>query len=268
LPERVELYDTAYGKYLSDTYRQVRVATYGEDLGQTSWVTQEESAAIPQLLKLTRDSTVLEIGCGSGAYAVHLAEKVGCEIVGVDINAAGIETANKLAEARRLHTRAKFQQCDVATKLPFTTGTFEAVFANDVLCHIKERASLLEEMHRVLRRDGLMLFSDALVIGGMISHEEIAIRSSIGFYVFSPPGENERLMQLAGFRLLTASDTTDAAAAVARRWHDAREKHRDELIKAEGAQTYGGLQRFLHCVTTLTQERRLLRFLYCAQRGS
>jgi hypothetical protein len=34
-----------------------------------------------------------------------------------------------------------------------------------------------------------MLFSDALVIGGMVSHEEIAMRSSIGFYVYSSPGE-------------------------------------------------------------------------------
>jgi hypothetical protein len=49
--QRVDLYDSAYGNYESDTYRQVRLETYGEDLGQTSWVTTEESNEIPQLLE-------------------------------------------------------------------------------------------------------------------------------------------------------------------------------------------------------------------------
>ena len=58
---------------------------------------------------------------------------------------------------------------------------------------------MLGEMFRVLKAGGRMLFSDALVVGGMVSHEEIATRSSIGFYVYSPPGENERLIARAGF---------------------------------------------------------------------
>jgi hypothetical protein len=43
VPQKVDLYDSAYGNYVLDTYRQVRIETYGEDLGQTSWVTPEES---------------------------------------------------------------------------------------------------------------------------------------------------------------------------------------------------------------------------------
>jgi len=38
---QVDLYDNAYGKYESDIYRHVRRETYGEDFGQTSWVTTE-----------------------------------------------------------------------------------------------------------------------------------------------------------------------------------------------------------------------------------
>jgi tRNA A58 N-methylase Trm61 len=64
--EKVDLYDRAYGNYELDTYRQVRIETYGEDLGQTSWVTTEESREIPQLLDLRLNSSVLEVGCGSG----------------------------------------------------------------------------------------------------------------------------------------------------------------------------------------------------------
>ena len=77
----VDLYINAYGNYDSAAYREVRIETYGEDFGQTSWVTTEESAEIPQLLALDRDSYVLEIGCGSGGYALHLAEKIGWRIL-------------------------------------------------------------------------------------------------------------------------------------------------------------------------------------------
>ena len=50
MSQKVDLYDTAYGNYESKKYRQVRIETYGEDFGQTSWVTTEESKEIPLLL--------------------------------------------------------------------------------------------------------------------------------------------------------------------------------------------------------------------------
>lgn len=81
---KADLYNTAYGNYESHTYRQMRIDTYGEDLGQTSWVTTEESEEIPRLLDLRLNSSVLELGCGSGGYALHLVEKVGCRLVGLD----------------------------------------------------------------------------------------------------------------------------------------------------------------------------------------
>jgi hypothetical protein len=98
----------------------------------------------------------------------------------------------------------------------------------------------------------------------MISAEEIATRSSIGFYFFSPPGENERLLKEAGFLRIRATDTTENAARIAKKRHDAREKWKDELVAAEGKANFDGIQKFLSCVHTLTSERRLLRYLYFA----
>jgi hypothetical protein len=100
----------------------------------------------------------------------------------------------------------------------------------------------------------------------LVSNEDIATRSSIGYYVYSPPGENERLLALAGFAQIRVTDTTDSAARIAQRWHDAREKRKAELVAAEGDANFEGLQRFLSCVQRLTSERRLLRYLYLATR--
>jgi SAM-dependent methyltransferase len=262
----INLYDRAYRDYGADAYERVRLETYGADFGQTSWVSKEESVEIPVLLELSSQSRALEIGSGSGVYALHVAATVGCRIIGLDINASGIQNANQLARERRLDELASFTQCDVSGGVEFDDATFDAVFANDVFCHIANRRSLLHEVNRVLKPGGRLLFSDALVVGGIVSNEEIATRSSIGFYVFSPPGENERLIQEAGLRLITVSDTTEKAAGLARRWHDARERYKDELIRSEGANSFEGLQRFLGCAQTLLQDKRLLRFLYIAKK--
>lgn len=263
---KVDLYNNAYGNYGDEVYRQVRLDTYGEDYGQTSWVTTQESAEIPKLLGLGSSSYVLEIGSGSGRYALQLAESVGCRILGADINASGIATANQLAAARKLDSLVKFEQCNASQKLRFNDATFDAAFSNDSFCHIAGRAALLGEIHRVLKPGGRLLFSDALVIGGPISNEELATRSSIGYYLFFPAGDNERLLEQQGFRLLSATDTTANAASIAKRWHDARETRKDALASIESPDNFAGVQRFLQCVHALTSERRLLRVLYLAQK--
>ena len=261
---QVDLYDGAYERHGSEIYRQIRLETYGEDFGQTSWMTTGESGEIPRLLNLTPRSSALEVGCGSGGYALHLAEKVGCRVMGLDVNAPGIQTANQLVAAKGLESLACFQQCDASQPLPFHGATFDAAFSNDVFCHLSNRLEVLRELLRILKPGGRMLFSDALVVGGMLTSEEIATRSSIGFYVYSPPGENERLLEQAGFRNIQAIDTTEHAAQIALRWRQAREKRKNELLGAESPQNFEGLQRFLCCVHGLTAERRLLRYLYVA----
>ena len=61
---------------------------------------------------------------------------------------------------------------------------------------------------------------------------------------------------------------TAAAEAIAERWHDAREQHRDELVEREGDANFAGLQRFLSCVHRLSLERRLSRYCYLAEKAA
>jgi cyclopropane fatty-acyl-phospholipid synthase-like methyltransferase len=115
---KVDLCNTSYGHYALDAYGEIWRETYGEDYGQTSWVTTEESNEIPKLLNLSNKSSVLDIGCGSGSYAVHLAKIVGCRILGLDINPEGVRTANTLVEQGNVAAIARFQQFDVSQLLP------------------------------------------------------------------------------------------------------------------------------------------------------
>lgn len=262
----VDLYNNVYADFASRAEAAVREETYGEDLGQSSWLTAREWLDFAAQLGIGAESDVLEVGSGSGGPAVHLALTLGCRVTGVDLNEHGVRNAGTLADHRGVADRARFLTVDASRPLPFPAASFDAVISNDAMCHIRDRLAVLRDWHRVLRPGGRALFTDAMVLTGIVSHEELAVRSSIGFYLFLPPGENERLLENAGFTVLGVQDVTGNAGEVSGRWHAARARHRDALVAREGEANFDGLQRFLTCVHTLSVDRRLSRFAYLAEK--
>src|SRR6188768_3756135 len=94
----VDLYNHAYSDFGSDVEAAVRRATYGEDLGQSSWMTAGAWLEYADLLQVSADTTVLEVGSGSGGPAVYLAKRRGCRVTGVDLNEHGVANGARLAE--------------------------------------------------------------------------------------------------------------------------------------------------------------------------
>ena len=62
--------------------------------------------------------------------------KIVLVIAGLDLNAEGIRNANALAEQKKLGGLCQFQECDASQPLPIADESFDAVFSNDVLCHV------------------------------------------------------------------------------------------------------------------------------------
>jgi SAM-dependent methyltransferase len=262
----VRLYDASYRKFDLDARRQVRLETYGEDLGQNGWLTAEEWRAAGERLGVGEGSSVLDVACGSGGPAVELARRTGANVTGVDVSADAIETATELARRGRAAGRVRFRRADASRPLPFPDASFDAVVCIDAINHLRDRAAVLADWRRLLRPGGAVLFTDPVVVTGLLSSEEIALRASIGFFVFSLGSENERLLDETGFELVRCDDTTDSVVLVARRWREARERRRADLVDDEGEETFEGLQRFLSTVQTLAGERRLSRHTLLARR--
>ena len=63
----------------------------------------------------------------------------------------------------------------------------------------------------------------------------------------------------AGYKLVSQLDATENAAVVSRRWREARQRFREDLLRMEGAENFAGVQKFLGAVHRLTAERRLSR---------
>ncbi len=264
MSDPVELYNSSYGNFFSNVLQQVRRESFGEDIGQNSWLTADEFLRFIEWLELKTFSNVLEIACGSGGPALFMAQKTGCSITGIDNNEKGITAANKMAVEQGFASKVNFRYANAGSKLPFENNTFDSVICIDAVNHLPNRLQVLGEWHRVLKPGGRILFTDPIVVTGILTSDEITIRSSIGYFLFVPQGENERIIAETGFELLHLEDVTDNEVNVSKRWYEARQKQKDDLIKMEGAETYGGQQKFLATVYKLSSERRLSRFVFAA----
>jgi cyclopropane fatty-acyl-phospholipid synthase-like methyltransferase len=262
--EHVPLYASAYAGFTAR--EQVRRSTYGDDLGQSGWLTADELERFAEWLQLAAGSRLLDVGCGSGGPALRLAETVGASVLGVDVLEEGIDTATQLAHERGLDDRASFLRVDAGGRLPFDEASFDAVLSIDAMCHLPNRLDILREWHRVTSPGGRILFTDPTIVTGLVTDAEIAARSTIGVYVFSVGSANEQLLAETGFGLLRSEDLTENMASMAGRWRDARARFRDELVADEGESTFEGVQRFLSACHLLARERRLSRYAYLAER--
>jgi ubiquinone/menaquinone biosynthesis C-methylase UbiE len=266
MSKRVELYDTAYGNFSNKVLQEVRKDAFGNDIGQNSWITTDEFLRLLKHLGLKSTSNVLEIGCGSGGPSLFMARTFGCHVAGIDINEKAIATADNMARTQKLDSLVRFSQSDASSALPFDSITFDAVTCIDSINHFLNRLRFLKESYRVLRPGGRLLFTDPITVTGLISNEEVAVRSSIGFFLFAPPAEDERLIKASGFRLLTREDVTENMAQISKRRRDSRDKHSEELTKIEGEETFNGTQRFLSMVHTLASEKRLSRLAFVCEK--
>jgi ubiquinone/menaquinone biosynthesis C-methylase UbiE len=94
---------------------------------------------------------LLDVGCGTGRFAVHAVERLGGRVWGVDASEA------MLAEARLRPGGATVGwRCAPAERLPFRTGWFDAVHAHLVI-HLVDRPAALAEMARVAAPSGLIV---------------------------------------------------------------------------------------------------------------
>lgn len=95
---------------------------------------------------------VLDVGCGGGLLANHLA-RAGLEVHGLDASQDSLNVAQQYDETRRV----RYLRGD-ALHLPYDDASFDVVCAMDFLEHVEDPARVIREAARVLRPNGLFFF--------------------------------------------------------------------------------------------------------------
>ena len=263
--QKGQAYDSLYREFDSPLARQIRLEAYGEDIGQHSWVTGDELRADIARLDLSPSSHLLDLGCGPGGPLTFVLRAVRCHGTGIEISGPAVSFARSNATSLGVDGLSTFREGDLDQPLPFAPSSYDAAMSFDVIPHLTDRAAMFRETARVLTPRGRVLVTDACVLTGSISDEEVALRSMHGRTHFAPPGCNEELLERAGFRLVQIEDRTPSVLKNAAGRHTARLAHRAELERLEGPAYFERYQRYLDTVIELSQRKVLSRMAYLAE---
>jgi cyclopropane fatty-acyl-phospholipid synthase-like methyltransferase len=258
-------YDGIYALFDSPVMQQMRREVYGEDIGQHSWVAAEDLRSDIKRLSLTDSSRLLDLGCGPGGPLVFAVEATGCIGLGLDVSEAALSLARARASDHSIQQKASFQKADLNTKLPCDDRSYDAVMSFDVMLHLRDRKSVFAEAARVLTPGGKFLFTDAGVISGAISNQEIEHRGSHGYTQFVPPGLNEELLRAAGFKVIAHEDRTAGAERIARGRLAALCAHKSEFEALAGKEAFERRRLYLDTMIAISERRALTREMYLAE---
>jgi SAM-dependent methyltransferase len=134
----------------------------GEILGSKFDAVSGDGELALRELRLPADAAILDVGTGNGNFAIFLASQ-GFQVLTGEPSTdrshyAGRDWALNAKKAGVLD-KIRFQAFD-ASKLPFESGAFDAVFFFGVLHHVSEhlRGDVFREALRVSKQEGVVVF--------------------------------------------------------------------------------------------------------------
>jgi len=263
--KRADEYELFYREFDSPLMRQLRAEAYGEDIGQHSWVDAGELREDSRRLRLGPRSRLLDLGSGPCGPLTFLIAHSGCHGVGLELSASAIEIGRSRATTLEVESRFTAYVADLNDPLPRDLGQFDAVLAIDIVLHLQERETLFRRVAAMLSPGGRFLLTDAGVITGAISNEEIRRRSIHGFTQFVPLGWNEAQLESAGFRLLECENRTPSVVRNAGGRLRALQGHQHELQQLTGVSSFEKQVEYVGTVEALAARGALSRFMYLAE---
>jgi SAM-dependent methyltransferase len=108
---------------------------------------------VKKYITLQRGDTVLDLGCGKGAYSLELSKDVDF-VVSCDIERERLRAFN--SEIKKRGAKINPFLCD-GVLLPFRDNSFDYIFLIEVIEHVRSEEDLLGEIKRVLKRSGLLI---------------------------------------------------------------------------------------------------------------
>jgi SAM-dependent methyltransferase len=201
-----------------------------------------------EAIGLGPDDRVLDVACGRGVSAVHLAECFGCHVTGLDYGPENIAAAETLAAEHGVADLTTFRQGD-AEGLPFDNGSFDAVISECSFCTFPDKATAAAEKYRILKFGGRMGLTDMSVNGSLPEEIQSLLAWVACVAGAGTPESYVATLQATGFAEFVVEDQNDALLDMVN----------DVRRKLMGVELAAGLGKFDLGDLDLTAGKRLAR---------
>lgn len=106
-----------------------------------------------------KDIKILEVSCNIGTTAIELAKKLGCKIIGIDIDKKAIEQAKENIKKNNLENQIEVYVMN-ASNLEFNDMQFDVIINEAMLTMYKNKQVFLEQYYKYLKDGGFLLTHD------------------------------------------------------------------------------------------------------------
>ncbi len=228
-----------YGLWLDP--QMVYSCAYFKDEQQPLSEAQEEKLDyLCRKLRLQPGQTLLEIGCGWGALAIHAAKNYGVTVHGITLSKAQQLKATERVQSEGLQDKVTIELCDYRN-LP-EHASYDRVVSVGMFEHVglKNFPTYFGTVKRVLKSGGLFLNHG---ITSETRWKRTPITRFINRYIF-PDGELTRVsevtdaMEKAGFEVLDTEGLRRHYTYTLRHWVQALEKNYQQAVQQTSEVTY------------------------------
>ncbi len=135
----------------SQAFDEYSKRVFGANLGQHGFSDIKQIQRMLKLLRLSKFSKVLDIGCGNGKMAEYISDQTQASVIGIDYVQEAINQAIKRTEAKR--RRLNFKTANLEF-LDFADESFDAIISVDTIFFGRAMKTTLLGLKRVLKMTG------------------------------------------------------------------------------------------------------------------
>jgi sterol 24-C-methyltransferase len=118
---------------------------------------------------------ILDLGCGRGRVAHHVASRTGAHVTGINIDPSQVESAREFARSKGFEDRTGFRVHSLNERLPFEDGTFDGAYQIQAFTYAKDLGAVCRELARVLKPGARFSALDWVLLPAYDEHNPVHV---------------------------------------------------------------------------------------------